>query len=147
MKVSEAMTPHVQLVGADRSIWEAAQVMLELDAGALPVNDRDGQLVGMITDRDIAVRAVAERKSPHTKVRDVMTPQMVYCLEDEELVDVAANMSAQKVRRLPVLNRDKGLVGIISLGDLAQYEDSEIAGRTTAKVSQMGGPHSQVPNS
>ena len=143
MKVSEAMTLHVRVVSPSQTIWEAAQLMLDLDAGALPVGE-DGRLVGMITDRDIAVRAVASRKSPNTRVSEVMTTQVLYCFEDEDLEAVADTMSGQKVRRLPVVARDKRLVGIISLGDLAQNEETQISGRTTAEISQVGGPHSQA---
>ena len=145
MKVKEAMTPQVRTAKPYQSIWEAAQIMLEVDAGALPVGDED-RLVGMITDRDIAVRAVAARRPPETKVSEVMTNQVLYCFEDEDVEDVADTMSEQKVRRLPVVDRAKHLVGIISLADLAQYDKVQTAGRATAEITQAGGPHSQAEN-
>lgn len=143
MKVREAMTSKVCIANPEQSIREAACLMADIDAGALPVGEND-HLVGMITDRDIAVRAVAVGQSPDTKIRDVMSKEVLYCFEDEDLDDVAKNMSNVKVRRLPVLNRDKRLVGILSMGDLALNEDAKTAGRTIAHISEHGGAHSQT---
>ena len=100
--------------------------MAEIDAGALPVGEND-RLVGMITDRDIAIRAVAAGQSPDAKIRGVMSKEVLYCFDDEANDDVARNMSDAKVRRLPVVDRDKRLVGILSLGDLALNEDAKTA--------------------
>jgi len=103
----------------------------------------DDRLVGMITDRDIAIRAVARGKGPDTPVRDVMSSEKVlYCYDDEELDHVAKNMSEHQVRRLPVVNREKRLVGIVSLGDLANRE-RQAAGKAVSGVSKPGGQHSQ----
>ena len=122
MRVSEAMTREVRVANPDQSIREVAKIMAEIDAGVMPVGDND-RLVGMITDRDIAIRAVGQGKGPDTPVREVMsTEQVLYCYEDEDLDHVAKNMSEQQVRRLPVVTRDKRLVGIVSLGNLAQKE-------------------------
>lgn len=143
MKVSEAMSRNVRLADPQQSICEAAQIMAELDAGALPVGEND-RLIGMITDRDIAIRAVAARKSPDTPVREVMSAEILYCYEDEDLEDVAENMSIQKVRRLPVVNRDKRLVGIISIADIAMAEEAQTTGQTVADISEPGGQHSQT---
>jgi CBS domain-containing protein len=140
MKVREAMTRDVRLVKPDQPIREAAKLMGELDIGALPVEEND-RLVGMITDRDIAVRAVAAGKGPDTPVRDVMSKDVKYVFDDEDLEHVAKNMADIQVRRLPVVNRDKRLVGIISLGDVAQKEDTQTTGEATAGVSQPGGQH------
>jgi CBS domain-containing protein len=118
MTVGERMTRGVRLTHPDQTIQEAARAMAELGVGALPVADGD-RLVGVITDRDIAVRAVAEGKGPHTRVDEVMTPEVKYCFDFEDLELVARNMGDQQVRRLPVLDRDKRLVGILSLGDVA----------------------------
>src|SRR5438876_10330250 len=112
------MTSEVRVASPDQTIREAAQLMAEIDAGALPVAQND-RLVGMITDRDIAVRAVAQGKSPQTKVNDVMTREILYCFDDQDLDDIAQNLGENQVRRLPVVNRDKRLVGILSLGGLA----------------------------
>jgi CBS domain-containing protein len=143
MKVNEAMTSDVMLVNPDQTIREAAQMMIEIDAGVLPVAEND-HLVGMITDRDIAVRAVATGKSPNTKVREIMSGEVLYCFDDEELTHVSRNMSDMKVRRLPVVNRDKRLVGVISIGDLALNEQPTTVGRAVSGLSQPGGKHSQA---
>jgi CBS domain-containing protein len=116
--------------------------MAEIDAGALPVGEED-RLVGMITDRDIAVRAVAEQKPPTTKVREVMSQQVLYCFDDQELADIAQNMSDVKVRRLPVVNREKRLVGIVSIGDLAKGDNAASTGQAVADIAAPGGGHSQ----
>ena len=118
MRVSEVMTRDVRVARADQTIREAANIMLDIDAGVLPVSEND-QLVGMITDRDIAVRAIAQGKGPQTSVGEVMTSDVKYCFENEDTDHVARNMADQQVRRLPVVNRDKRLVGILSLGDVA----------------------------
>src|ERR1044072_6315321 len=110
MLVKEAMSRDVKTVGPDEQIQEAARIMLDMDVGALPVSEED-RLVGMITDRDIAVRGVAAGKTPNAKVRDVMTPEIKYCFDDQELDEIAANMADIQVRRLPVVDRDKRLVG------------------------------------
>jgi CBS domain-containing protein len=141
MRVSEAMTRDVRLAVPGQSIREVARIMADIDAGAIPVQEND-RLVGMITDRDIAVRAVAAGKGPDTPVRDVMTRDIKYVYEDEELAQVARNMADIRVRRLPVVNRDKRLVGIISLGDMAVKEGEQPAGKAVAGVSRPGGPHS-----
>jgi len=119
MKVSAAMTRDVKLVKPQTTIREAAALMAQIDAGSLPVAEND-RLIGMVTDRDIAIRAVAEGKSPQTKVTEIMTRQMLYCFEDDELDDVAINMGQNQVRRFPVINHDKRLVGILSLGDVVR---------------------------
>src|ERR671921_330413 len=126
MKVSEVMTRDVQLIEPTQTIREAARRMAELDAGIMPVREGD-RLVGMITDRDIAVRAVAEGRGPDTPVREVMTDEVKYCFEDDDTNDVARNMAEIQVRRLPVLNQDKRLVGIVSLGDMAVTEGASQA--------------------
>jgi CBS domain-containing protein len=146
MKVKDAMTRNVRLTNPDQTIQDAARVMSEIDSGVLPVGEND-RLVGMITDRDIAVRAVAEGKGPKTTVRDVMTPDVRYCFEDEDTDHVARNMADQQVRRLPVLNREKRLVGILSLGDLAVSEGRRPAGEALSGISRPGGQRSQTKGS
>jgi CBS domain-containing protein len=133
------MTRDVRLAAPAQSIRDVARIMADIDAGAIPVQEND-RLVGMITDRDIAVRAVAAGKGPDTPVRDVMSKDIKYCYEDEELDHVAKNMADIRVRRLPVVNRDKRLVGIISLGDVAVKEEQPAA-KAVAGVSRPGGPH------
>ena len=117
MKVSECMTREVTTIAPDRTIRDAARLMSDRDIGAIPVGDND-RLVGMITDRDIAVRAIGRGKGPDTLIREVMTDEVLYCFEDEELNHVARNMGDIQVRRLPVMDRQKRLVGIVALGDL-----------------------------
>jgi CBS domain-containing protein len=143
MRVSEAMSRNVRLAAPGQTIRDAAKIMADIDAGAVPVQEND-RLVGMITDRDIAVRAVAAGKGPDTPVGDVMTRDIKYCYEDEELDHVAKNMGDIRVRRLPVVNREKRLVGIISLADLAVKQGARPAGKAVTGVSQPGGPHSHA---
>ncbi|HEY4137732.1 MAG TPA: CBS domain-containing protein [Casimicrobiaceae bacterium] len=143
MKVSKCMTRDVQFVNPTQSIRDAARMMAEIDAGALPVG-QDDRLVGMITDRDIAVRAVAEGKSPDTPISEIMSREVLYCFDDQELKDIARNMGEMKVRRLPVLNRDKRLVGIVSLGDLALKEEPSLTASAVTNISKQGGRHSQA---
>jgi len=140
MRVSEVMTRSVKCIGPQATLQEAAAQMKALDIGTLPVCDND-RPVGIITDRDITVRATAEGEAPNeVRVRDVMTPEVIYCYDDA-LVDNAALLMQQKqVRRLLVLNSDKRLVGIVSLGDLAvKSHDEELAGNTLEAVSEPGG--------
>ena len=106
MKVSEVMTPDVRIVSPEQTLEHAARMMGEIDAGVLPVGEND-RLIGMITDRDIALRAVAKGKGPSAKVREVMSEEVKYCFADQDLQEVARNMAEIKVRRLPVLDRNK----------------------------------------
>ena len=122
MKVCDVMSCDVQVASPTQTIRDAAQIMAKIDAGVLPVGDND-RLVGMITDRDIAIRAVAEGKSPTTKVGDIMSDEVLYCFDDQDLEEVAQNMSEMKVRRLPVVNRDKRLVGFVALSNIASSGD------------------------
>jgi len=142
MRVSEAMTTKVQIASPDQSLQEAAKIMAKIDAGILPVGEND-RLVGMITDRDIAIRGVAEGLKPEAKVREVMSKEVKYCFEDDDLDDIAHNMADIKVRRLPVLSHDKRLVGIVSLGDIAMADGPDRAGEAICGISEPGGAHSQ----
>jgi CBS domain-containing protein len=141
MKISKCMTRDVQLANPTQTIQEAAKMMADIDAGVLPVG-QDNRLVGMITDRDIAIRAVAQGKSPDTKIREVMSSEVLYCFDDQELEDVARNMADIKVRRLPVLNRSKHLVGIVSLGDLSKKEEPAVTAKAVSNITKPGGKHS-----
>jgi|TARA_B100000614_G_scaffold261985_1_gene293546 CBS domain-containing protein len=140
MKVSEAMTNDVRIADPDETIEQAARTLAEIDAGALPVGE-DDRLVGMITDRDIAIRAIAEGKGPETKVREVMTPDIRYCFDDQEIDEVQKNMGDNRVRRMAVLNHDKRLVGILSFADIAL--SGARADQALKGASQPGGPHAQ----
>ena len=142
MKVSECMTSNVETVTPEQPIREAAQFMLRADAGSMPVGDGD-RLVGMLTDRDIAVRGVAEGLGPDTPVRDVMTSDLVYCYDDDDVENAAIKMSDAQVRRLPVLSRDgQKLVGILSLGDISRSDD-DAAQVALDGVTEPGGEHNQ----
>jgi CBS domain-containing protein len=140
MRVNEAMSRDVRVASPQQRISEAAKLMAEIDAGALPVGEND-RLVGMITDRDIAVRAVAEGKGPDTPVSEVMSHDIKYCYEDEELDHVSRNMADIQVKRLPVVNRDKRLVGILALGDIAGKAGTRVTGRAVEGISRPGGKH------
>ena len=135
MKVSDAMTPEVQLCTPDDTLKDAAEAMMALNVGLLPVTDSD-RLVGMITDRDIAVRGVARGRGPDTPVRDVMTQDVKYCFEDQDLDEVTQNMGEIQVRRLPVVNKNKQLVGIIALGDIARSRPGDGTAEALQQISQ-----------
>ena len=143
MRVSDCMTRGVEITNPQETIRDAARMMADCDAGALPVGEND-RLVGVITDRDIAVRAVAEGKGPDARVRDVMSAEVRYCFEDDDVDEVLRNMGELQVRRLPVLNRDKRLVGIVSLSDLAAVGAAEPIGAALADIARPGGEHSQT---
>jgi CBS domain-containing protein len=124
MKVSEIMTRDVRLAEPDMSIRDVATTMAQIDAGFMPVGEND-RLVGTITDRDIALRAIGKGKGPETKVRDIMSTEVKYCFEDDDVSAIAENMADIQVRRLPVVNREKRLVGVVSLGDLALEDTAD----------------------
>lgn len=135
------MTPNPRCIGPDDTLMGAAKVMGELDVGALPVCDND-RLAGMLTDRDIAVRSVARGNDPtRTKVRDTMTPEIVFIYEDQDVDEAARLFETKKIRRLPVLNREKRMVGIISLGDLAVNAGVGLGGEALKEVSQPSHAH------
>jgi CBS domain-containing protein len=135
MNVSEVMTDEVYIASPDETVQSAAQTMADLDTGVLPVGEND-RLVGVLTDRDITVRLVAEgRDATSTLVKDVMSPQVCYCFEDEDIEDAALKMADWQVRRLPVLNRDKRLVGIISIGDMAREARPDVSGAALGSIS------------
>jgi CBS domain-containing protein len=135
MQVQEIMTRGVDVVDPNMTIRDAARRMREDNVGALPVGEND-RLVGMVTDRDIVMRAVADERGPGTTaVRDVMSEGVCYCFEDDNLERAAQVMAEHQVRRLPVLNRDKRLVGFVALADLAR-SDSSAAQRALEGVSE-----------
>ena len=140
MQVREVLTRDVERIPPETSSREAATKMKEMDVGALPVYEGD-RLIGMVTDRDIVVRGVAEGRDPKTAVRDVMSEGVVYCFDDQDIREVAQVMKEHQVRRLIVLNRDKRLVGIVSLGDLAVEGDQRVAGKALKGVSQPAQVH------
>ena len=142
MKISEVMTRNVQTVRPDEPVQQAASFMLSADAGSIPVTDGD-RLIGMITDRDIAVRGVAKGYGPDTPVRELMTNDIICARDDDDVEDVASKMSEAQVRRLPVIDREERLCGIVSLGDLSRDADEDCASEALQGVSEPGGKHQQ----
>lgn len=142
MKIHDIMTPDVCIADPNQTVRDAAKKMAEIDIGLLPVAEND-RLVGMISDRDIALRCVAAGKGTDATVREIMTRDVKYCYDDEDVEDVASNMAQQQLRRLPVIDHDKKLVGIVSLADIAMDRDATLSGTALRGISQPGGAHCQ----
>jgi CBS domain-containing protein len=140
MRVADAMTRDVRVANPDQNIVDAAKMMADCDCGVLPVGEND-RLVGMITDRDIVIRAIAQGKTGTTKIRDVMSEDVKYCFEEDDIDNVARNMGDQQIRRLPVVNRDKRLVGIVSLGDISTTTETEPAAEALSSISEPASQH------
>jgi CBS domain-containing protein len=135
-KIKELMSRDVQVISPDETIREAAQHMLKGNFGMMPVGEND-RLIGSISDRDIAIRAVAAGKDTGTKVREVMSEGIYWAYEDDSVAEVAKLMSEHQIRRLPIVNADKRLVGIVALGDFAvDSADIAVAGEALAEISQ-----------
>jgi len=140
MLVREVMTPGAEVVRPDTTLQEAARMMQQLDVGPLPVCDGE-RLVGMLTDRDITIRATAAGLDPKaTPVRDVMTPDVIYCYEDQQIEEAGRLMREQQIRRLVVITRDKRLAGMLSLGDLAVDARSDVDEEVLETVSEPARP-------
>jgi CBS domain-containing protein len=134
-KVKDIMTKGCEWIAPDAPIKQAAKIMKNKDIGFLPVGEND-RMIGMITDRDIVIRAVAAGKDPaKAQVRDVMTAKTFYCFDDQDVEEICNNLGEIKVRRLPVVNRDKRLVGVISVGDLAQAASRANIGQTEQQIT------------
>ena len=136
-KISDVMTRDVFIASPNQTIREAAGAMAKADVGSLPVGEND-RLVGMVTDRDIVLRAVAQGRYAKTQIREVMTEHIQYCFDDEDVTGVAENMAQLGVRRLPVLNRDKRLVGIVALSNVANCGEPKAASKLLKGVAE---PH------
>jgi CBS domain-containing protein len=143
MKVRAVMTTDVQLCTPDDTLRDAAEAMAALDCGLLPVTDNE-RLIGMISDRDIAIRGVAMGRGPDSRIGDVMTSDVKYCFDDQDIEEVTANMGEIQVRRLPVVDRDKRLVGIIALGDIARAQRGDGTADALSQISRPGGQHAQA---
>ena len=141
MQIRDVMTRDVKLTHPGDSCRQAALLMKQCDCGVLPVADGD-RLVGMITDRDIAIRCIGEGKGADCKVSDCMTQEVKYCFEDEGVDQVSRNMADIQVRRLPVLGRDKRLVGVVSIGDLARREPD--SAKALHGIAQPSAQHNQA---
>lgn len=137
MKIRDIMTRDVELVNPSTTLQEAARRMRDADTGFLPVGE-DDKLVGTVTDRDITVRCVAEGANPtEATVKDAMTDELVYIFDDQDSADAAQMMSERKIRRLPVINRDKRLVGVLSIGDVAgRTDDDDLVGQTEEDIAK-----------
>ncbi len=143
MKIQEIMTRDARCVSPAASILEVARMMRELDVGAVPICDGD-RLAGMLTDRDIIVRVIAEGVDPMQKTaREIMSPGIIYAFDDQDVDEAAQIMEEHQVRRLPVLNRSKRLVGIVSLGDLAMEAGPGLSGEALREVSKPSGIYSR----
>jgi CBS domain-containing protein len=141
MLVRDKMSRDVKTVAPETTVMEAARLMADADVGALPVASAE-RLCGMVTDRDISVRVVAIGRGPETLVSEVMTPDLLSCHEDEDIGDISENMAENQVRRLPVVDVDKRLIGIISLADIADARADE-AGEALEGITRPGGERSQ----
>lgn len=141
MRISEIMTRDPKVIPFDCILKDAALKMRELDVGMLPIS-KDDRLVGMLTDRDITVRATAEGCDPtKTKVSDVMTPEVLYCFEDQDVSEAAKIMQGKQIRRLPILNRNKRLIGVVSVGDVAVHSGKQkIVSETIKGISESAEP-------
>ena len=136
MQVSQILTRDVETVRPDTSVKEAAQRMRSADIGAIPVCD-GRRLLGMVTDRDITIRITAEgRDAANTPVLEAMTPDVTFVFEDQDVQEAARIMKDQQIRRLPVLSRDRQLVGILAIGDIATAGDDRTSGDTLQKISE-----------
>jgi CBS domain-containing protein len=136
MLISEIMSRNVVCIPPDATLQKAAAKMRSLNVGSLPICEED-RLIGIVTDRDITVRATADCCAPdETTVRDVMTPTIVYAFEDQTVEAAARLMKENQIRRIAVLNADKRLVGIVALGDIAIDAPEEIAGETLEAISE-----------
>ncbi|HJY65045.1 MAG TPA: CBS domain-containing protein [Ignavibacteria bacterium] len=137
MKIKEVMTPHAEYVDPATTIRDAAKRMKNMDIGALPVGEND-KLVGMVTDRDITTRAVADGKNPQTTpVSEVMTRGIKYCFEDDKIENAAITMEDKQIHRLVVLNNNKRMVGIVSVGDFAVKDnDNNLTGEIVSRISE-----------
>jgi CBS domain-containing protein len=142
MKISECMSRDVRVCAPDHTLQSAAQTMAEMDAGFLPVGEGD-RLIGIVTDRDIAIRGVAKGQPPESNIRSVMSSEVCYCFEDDDIDEVADNMSQIQVRRLPVVDRDKRLVGIVALSDIARGGNRSSVGEALGDIARPSSQHSQ----
>jgi CBS domain-containing protein len=139
MKIADLMTRDVRVIQPDHTIRDAARLMDELDVGVLPVCD-GRRLIGMITDRDITVRSTAAGQSPtDTQVSEVMTDELFWCFDDDDVEEIVDLMGRHQIRRIPVVDRRKRLVGIVALGDLAT-DDEPAAARALHRISEPSEP-------
>ena len=141
LRIKDVMTPQAEVISPDATTEDAAALMKTLDIGVLPVCDEEG-LVGVLTDRDLVVRVLAVTRDPKAMlVGEAMTPSVVYCFDDDDVEHAAAVMAGQQIRRLPVLDKNRKLVGIVSVGDIAvNTQDHQMTGKVLEDVSQPSRP-------
>ena len=141
LRIKDVMTPQAEVISPDATTEDAAALMKTLDIGVLPVCDEEG-LVGILTDRDLVVRVLAATRDPKAMlVGEAMTPSVVYCFDDDDLEHAASVMAGQQIRRLPVLNKNRKMVGIVSVGDIAvNTQDHQLTGKVLEDVSQPSLP-------
>ena len=140
LRIKDVMTPQAEVISPDATTEDAAALMKTLDIGVLPVCDEEG-LVGILTDRDLVVRVLAAARDPKAMLGEAMTPSVVYCFDDDDLEHAAAVMAGQQIRRLPVLNKNRKMVGIVSVGDIAvNTQDHQLTGKVLEDVSQPSLP-------
>jgi CBS domain-containing protein len=141
LRIKDVMTPQAEVISPDATTEHAASIMKTLDIGVLPVCDEEG-LVGILTDRDLVVRVLAASRDPKAMlVGEAMTASVVYCFEDDDVERAAAIMAGQQIRRLPVLDKNRKLVGLVSVGDIAvQTQDHQLTGKVLEDVSQPSVP-------
>ena len=138
MKISDIMSRDVQVARPEDTLRDAAETMARIDVGSLPICD-GRRLLGIVTDRDIVVRGLAKGLGADSSITQVMTEGVEYCFDDDDLVEVSDKMAASQIRRIPVVDRDKNLVGIVSLGDVAREARPAESGDVLEEVSQPGG--------
>jgi CBS domain-containing protein len=147
MKIQEIMTKNPSCVTPNATVREAARVMKEEDVGIVPVvdGDVDKRLVGLVTDRDIAIRCIADGKDGTCRVRDVMSSDdLATCSQNDDVENVMSAMRTEKVRRIPIVDERGSLVGIVSQADvLTKTRDTHRAGETVEEISERGGPHTR----
>ncbi len=136
MRVREIMHPKAKVINFEHTVEEAARLMEQEDCGSIPV-EKNNKMIGMVTDRDITIRVVTHGKDPKkTRVQEVMSEGINYCYEDDDIRDVSQKMAGRQVRRLPVVNKEKRLVGMVSLSDIANKgQDAKLTHDTLAKIA------------
>ncbi|WP_424933429.1 CBS domain-containing protein [Amaricoccus macauensis] len=135
MQIKDVMSNHPVTVAPEQTLAEAAEIMRRIDTGFIPVGEND-RLIGTITDRDIVINGLAQGKAADSAVRDAMSSDLYYCYQDQDVGEVARNMGEQQIRRMPVVDREKKLVGIVSLGDLSTEGAASAAGAALELISE-----------
>ena len=145
-RIADVMSADIRTIRPDDTVQQAAQLMSNDDTGVLPVTDEESRVVGMITDRDIAIRLASTAKDPaKTRVREIMSQEIQYCYEDEDVQHVADLMADEQLHRLPVMDRRQHLVGIVSIGDVSKRKSPQMAGQALAGIARKSEQHSQRP--